>query len=124
MASLGNVGHAIAAPNMYPGWQWWTADKQPTSVSMLFTGVLASEVPFAFAVLYRNSVVNGRTRADGSGVFAFYDMDNSGSQVYAISTYTQDGPTGEGWVATVVGTAVTITKTFGAQRALAAAFAG
>lgn len=122
MANLGNVGHSYASPNMYPAWQWWTFDKQPTSVDMAFTGTLASSVPFAFAVLTRNSSYQYQTRADSNGEFHFYDMDNSGSQTYGIATYTQDGPTGEAWIATVVGSVATVTKIFAANRALASAF--
>jgi hypothetical protein len=124
MASLGNVGHTFNGTGREnTAWQFFTLDKQPTSVDMAFTGVLASSIPFAYAVMIRNSVINWRTRADASGEFHFYDMDNSGSQTYAITTYTQDGATGEAWTATVVGSVVTITKQFSAQRAAATAFA-
>jgi hypothetical protein len=67
-------------------------------------------------------VLNARTRADGSGNWHFYDMDDSGSQVYTIAAFTQDGPTGELWSATVAGSVATVTKLFASQRALAAAF--
>lgn len=124
MANLGNVGHTFNGTGReYTAWQFFTLDKQPTSVDMAFTGSLASSIPFAYAILIRNAVVNWRTRADANGEFHFYDMDDSGSQTYSITTYTQDGATGEAWMATVVGNVVTITKTFAAQRALAAAFA-
>ncbi len=82
-----------------------------------------SDIPNAFAVLTRNSVVNGRTRCNGSGVGHFYDMDDSGGQVYGIATFTQSGPTGEAWTATVAGSTVVVTKIFSANRATAIAFA-
>jgi len=120
VANLGNVGFnfPVGQNNMaarYP----FTLNKQPTSVTMTGT----SDVPYAFAALYRNAVVNFRSRADSAGVWNFYDMDDSGSQIYTVVTYTQDGPTGELWTATVTGTTVVVTKLFGSQRAVAAAFA-
>lgn len=124
MAALGNVGKIFKGlGKMYSPWQFYMADKRPTSVDMAFTGALASAIPFAFAVLYRNATRQAQTRADASGVFHFYDMDDSGSQIYSVATYTQNGATGEDWTATVVGGVATITKTFGAQRMVANAFA-
>lgn len=116
MAALGNVGRTFRVGKKYSAWQFFTYDKQPTSVNMLFNGVNASEIPFSYAVLARNAVRQYQTRADGSGVFAFYDMDDSGSQVYSISTYTQSGPTGEAYTVIVVGNVVTITRQFTSNR--------
>lgn len=82
-----------------------------------------SDIPSAFAVLTRNSVVQDRSRCDGLGAWSFYDMDDSLSQIYSIATYTQAGPTGEAWTATVSGTTVVVTKVFSARRAVAVAFA-
>lgn len=123
MAALGNVGRTFRLGKERSALQFFTQDKQPTGVDMAFTGANASSIPFSFLVLTRNAVVQYRTRTNGSGIGHFYDMDNSGSQVYAISSYTQDGATGEAWTATVVGSVATVTKIFAAQRALAAAFA-
>ena len=100
-------------------WGFFTQDKQPTPVSM--SGV--SDIPYAFVSLTRNSVLQDRSRCDGTGGWGFYDMDDSLSQIYSIATYTQAGPTGEAWTATVSGTTVVVTKVFSAQRAVAAAFA-
>jgi hypothetical protein len=86
------------------------------------TGV--STVPNSLVVLLRNGVPNYRTRADGSGNWFFYDMDDDGTQQYTIVTMTQSGPTGEEWKATVVGNVATVTKLFSATRAGAHAFAG
>ena len=122
MASLGNVGKFFKLGKEYSAWQFFTLDKQPTSVDMSFTGIYASAIPFAYAVLTRNVALQYKTRADGSGNFHFYDMDNSGSQIYSAATYTQDGATGEAWTATVVGSVVTITKTFAATRGEAVAY--
>jgi len=120
VASLGNVGLAIPVPaNNAEAWYAFTFNKQPASVTMTGT----SDVPYAFAALYRNAVVNFRGRCNAAGVWNFYDMDDSGSQIYTVVTYTQDGPTGELWTATVTGTTVVVTKLFGSQRAVAAAFA-
>lgn len=120
MANLGNVGFnfPLCAAKL-SAWYAFTLNKQPTSVTM--AGV--SDVPYAFTSLFRNAVLNYRGRADASGNWAFYDMDDSDSQGYTIVTYTQDGPTGELWTATVTGSTVVVTKLFGSQRAVAAAFA-
>jgi hypothetical protein len=72
----------------------------------------------------RNGVPNYRTRADGSGNWSFYDMDDDGTQQYTIVSMTQTGPTGEEWKATVSGSVATVTKLFSATRAAAHAFAG
>lgn len=123
MASLGNIGKFFkGTPKPFQAWQFFTYDKRPTSVDMAGTGINASTIPFSFVVLTRNATRQYQTRADASGNWHFYDMDDSGSQTYAIATYTQDGATGEAWIATVVGAIVTITKTFAATRATAAAF--
>ncbi len=119
MANLGNVGHNFPISGETHSWQFFTFDKRPTSVTM--HGV--SDIPSAFAVLTRNAVFNYRTRCDGSGNWFFYDMDDSGGQIYSISTYTQEGATGEVWRATVTGNVVVVTKTFSSNRAVAAAFA-
>lgn len=120
MANLGNVGYYFqSASGNLGGRGFYTVDKQPTPVEM----TAKSDIPFAYALLTRNAVLNYRTRCDGSGNWYFYDMDDSGSQNYSIITVTQGNPTGEEWKATVVGTVVVVTKLFGAQRALAAAFA-
>ena len=95
--------------------QFFTLNKQPTPVTMSGN----SDTPFAYVLLFRNGVLNWRTRADANGDFAFYDMDDSGSQDYAATSYTQDGATGEAWVGTVVGSVATLTKTFSSQRAFA-----
>lgn len=124
MADLGNVGKTIQQVRDYmQAWHIWGFDKHPTQVDMAFTGANASSVPFSFLVLTRNSIALLRTRTDGSGVGHFYDMDDSGGQIYGITSYTQDGPTGEAWTATVVGAVATVTKTFAATRASAVAFA-
>ncbi len=78
-----------------------------------------SDTPFAFIILFRNGVEQDRTRADANGDFAFYDMDDSLSQDYAATSYTQGGATGEAWVGTVVGSVATLTKTFSSQRSRA-----
>lgn len=122
VANLGNVGKNFSIARPFAAWQFFTDDKQPTSVDMAFTGANASSVPNSFLILTRNGVFQYRSRTDGSGLGHFYDMDDSGSQVYSISSYTQDGPTGEAWTATVVGGTATVTKTFAAQRAAAVAF--
>jgi hypothetical protein len=123
VANLGNVGFNFRIGPPYAASQFFTLDKQPTSVDMAFTGTLASAIPFSFAILTRNANYQYQTRSDGSGVFHFYDMDDSGSQVYSVSTYTQSGPTGEAWTATVVGSVATVTKVFSASRASASFFA-
>jgi len=117
LANLGNVGFSFPCAVPTSAWQFFTRNKQPTSVTM--AGV--SDTPFAFVSLFRNSVLQYRTRADGSGNFAFYDLDDSRSQDYAASSYTQAGATGEAWVGTVVGAVATLTKTFSSQRAHASA---
>ncbi len=95
--------------------QFFTLNKQPTPVTMSGN----SDTPFAFILLFRNGVLQWRTRADANGDFAFYDMDDSLSQDYAATSYTQDGATGEAWVGTVVGSVATLTKTFSSQRSRA-----
>ena len=99
--------------------QWYTLDKQATSVIMSGT----SDVPFSFVSLFRNSVLQDRSRSDGSGVWSFYDVDDSVSQVYTIASFTQDGPTGELWSATVTGATAVVTKLFSSQRNSAYAYA-
>ncbi len=96
-------------------------DKQPTMLNVAMSAT--SDIPGCFAVLTRNATFQQLTRANSSGVWAFYDMDDSNSQVYSIATYTQDGATGEAWTATVTGNVVVVTKTFAAQRSTAAFFA-
>lgn len=126
MANLGNVGKwfkGASGSREYSAWQFFTLNKQPTSVDMAGTGVNASAIPFSFVTLVRNATLQYQTRADASGNWHFYDMDNSGSQVYAIASYTQNGATGEAWTATVVGSVATVTKTFAANRASASFFA-
>lgn len=97
------------------GAQFFTLNKQPTPVTMSGN----SDTPFAFILLFRNGVLQWRTRADANGDFAFYDMDDSLSQDYAATSYTQGGATGEAWVGTVVGSVATLTKTFSSQRSRA-----
>lgn len=92
--------------------QFFTLNKQPTPVTMSGN----SDTPFAYVLLFRNGVPQWRTRADANGDFWFYDMDDSFSQDYAATSYTQDGATGEAWVGTVVGSVATLTKTFSSQR--------
>lgn len=99
-------------PPLRAGAQFFTRNKQPTSVTLSGN----SDTPFAFILLFRNGVLQWRTRADANGDFAFYDLDDSGSQDYAATSYTQDGATGEAWVGTVVGSVATLTKTFSSQR--------
>lgn len=124
MASLGNIGFAFGSVGAWgTGWQFFGLDKRPVGVDMALTGTLASTVPLSFLALTRNSVPQWRSRTDSSGNGHFYDMDDSGDQVYSISAYTQSGPTGEAWTATVVGSVATVTKVFAANRATAAAFA-
>ncbi len=122
MAALGNVGKTF---NIGTSWDcdwWFTLDKQPTSVLMANT-LTPSAFPGSFATLIRNAVYQYKTVCDGSGIWHFYDMDDSGNQIYAISTYTQGGPTGEDWQATVVGNVVVVTQLHAANRAVATAFA-
>lgn len=107
----------FATSTLGVGSQFFTLNKQPTPVTM--TG--NSDTPFAYILLFRNGVLNWRTRADANGDFAFYDLDDSLSQLYAATSYTQDGATGEAWVGTVVGSVATLTKTFSSQRAYASA---
>lgn len=119
MADLGDIGHNFPdGQNIMASWYPFTYNKQPTSVTM----TAVSDIPYAFAALFRNSVENFRTRCDGSGNWAFYDMDDSGSQIYTIATFTQNGPTGELWTASVVGAVVVVTKLFAASRQTAVAF--
>ena len=120
MASLGDIGTYVPSGKVFAAWQFFTTNKQPTSVAM--TGV--STVPNSIVLLLRNGVTNYRTRADGSGNWAFYDMDDDGTQQYTIVSVTQSGPTGEEWSATVVGGVATVTKLFSATRAAAHAFVG
>jgi hypothetical protein len=115
VASLGNVGVQFNLPRTNHALQFFTLNKQPTSVTMAGN----SDTPFAYILLFRNGVLQWRTRADANGDFAFYDLDDSGSQDYAATSYTQDGATGEAWVGTVVGSVATLTKTFSSQRAFA-----
>ena len=122
MAALGNIGHAMGACAAQTGWQFFGLDKRPVGVDMALTGVLASTVPNSYIVLTRNAVYQFRSRTDSSGNGHFYDMDDSGDQVYSIVAYTQAGPTGEAWTATVSGSTATVTKVFAAQRAMAFAF--
>jgi hypothetical protein len=102
----------LQASRLGVGSQFFTLNKRPTSVTMAGN----SDTPFAFILLFRNGVLQWRTRADANGDFAFYDMDDSLSQFYAATSYTQDGATGEAWVGTVVGSVATLTKTFSSQR--------
>ena len=115
MADLGNVGFFMGTSEYMPGWQFFTRNKQPTPVTMSGN----SDTPFAYILLFRNGVLQYRTRADSNGDFAFYDLDDSLSQDYAATSYTQEGATGEAWVGTVVGSVATLTKTFSSQRAFA-----
>jgi hypothetical protein len=105
----------LAGRALYTGAQFFTLNKQPTPVTMAGN----SDTPFASMLLFRNGVLQWRTRADANGDFAFYDLDDSLSQDYAATSYTQDGATGEAWVGTVVGSTATLTKTFSSQRAFA-----
>lgn len=118
MANLGNVGNFIGIDNPQAALQFFTRNKQPVGVIM--QGV--SDTPFAYILLMRNATPNYRTRADAAGNWYFYDMDDSLSQDYSITSYTQAGATGEAWVATVVGSVATVTKTFSSQRAHASFF--
>ncbi len=123
MAALGNIGKTFKLSKAQMAcWFVFGLDKNPTSVDMTPVAGQFSSVPFSFAVLTRNGVFQQRVRSDGSGQWHFYNMDDSGSQIYSIATYTQDGATGEAWTATVVGSVATVTKTFASQRAVAAAF--
>jgi hypothetical protein len=117
MASLGNIGFQFARPAVTSMGQFFTMNKQSTGVDMTGT----SDTPYAFVSLFRNASLQYRSRADGSGVWHFYDMDDSLSQDYSITSCTQSGATGEAWVATVVGSVATVTKTFSSQRAHASA---
>lgn len=125
MANLGDVGFALPFPVIAPGYSTFGANQANpvVHVTIAGTGVNISSVPNAFLTISRNAVQNDRTRADGSGVWYFYDLDNSGTQIYSVTAYTQDGATGEAWAVTIVAGVATVTKTFSAQRALAAAFA-
>lgn len=123
MASLGNIGHDLGASGLRYGAQFFQLDKAHTSVTMPNVGDSEpSAIPFAYAVLTRNSVVNWRTRCDASGKWNFYDMDDSGGQVYSIATYTQAGATGEAWTATVVGDVVVVTQQFTSNRTRSSSF--
>lgn len=120
VASLGDIGYDFAVTVPEDCASTFGRNNYPTTGNDI---TATSDVPSAFVSLIRNGVVNGRSRADDTGAWHFYDFDNSGSQVYAISAYTQSGPTGELWTATVTGSTVVVTKLFGSQRAQAAAFA-
>lgn len=124
MASLGNIGNHFRPTVSYMKscLQFFTINKRGTSVDAFFTGTKASRVPYSFIVLYRNSSYQYKTRSDGNGEFHFFDMEDSGTQIYSAASYTQDGATGEAWTITVVGSTVTITMTFAARRAQAMAF--
>jgi hypothetical protein len=119
VASLGNIGKTFKQGKAYMGaWTWFDFDKRPTSVTM----AAISNIPYAFVVLTRNGVYQYRSRADAAGNWAFYDMDDSGSQIYSIASYTQDGATGEIWSATVTGAVVVVTKIFSNVRTVAQTF--
>lgn len=119
---MANLGHTIPNTKLRASTAGpFGSGKQPTGVDM-FPPAGQEGTPYAFVSLIRNGVLNARSRADGSGVWHFYDMDDSGLQVYTIVAYTQAGATGESWTATVSGGTATVTKTFAAQRAIAAAF--
>jgi hypothetical protein len=105
----------LVSPRLQVANQFFTRNKQPTSVTMSGN----SDTPFAFILLFRNGVLQWRTRADANGDFWFYDLDDSLSQDYSATSYTQEGATGEAWVGTVVGSVATLTKTFSSQRAFA-----
>ncbi len=118
---MANLGHTIRSGKVYSAESPFGQDKQPTGVDM--HPVIGQEgTPFAFVSLVRNGVRNMQTRADATGMWHFYDMDDSGLQVYSIIAYTQTGATGEAWTATVSGSTATVTKVFASQRAVAAAF--
>jgi hypothetical protein len=112
MANLGNIGFQPASPRPFSGRKFYTLNKQPTPVTMSGN----SDTPFAYILLFRNGVPQDRTRADVNGDFWLYDLDDSLSQDYAATSYTQEGATGEAWVGTVVGSVATLTKTFSSQR--------
>lgn len=118
---MANLGHTIGAAKIRTSFTPFMNDKQPTGVDM-FPSAGQAATPLAFVSLFRNGVTVARSRADASGIFHFYDMDDSGGQVYSIMAYTQAGATGEAWTATVVGSVVTMTKTFAATRASATPF--
>ena len=118
VASLGDVGKTFSSSKIYAAEGWFTLNKQPTSVNATGT----SNVPYAFVSLFRNAVLQDRSRCNSSGVWHFYDMDDSGTQIYTVAAYTQDGPTGELWTIAVTGSTATVTKLFDSQRAIAAAF--
>ena len=122
MANLGDISKTFANTPELSSYGIFGLDNRGVNVSMQPVAGQLSEVPFSFVVLTRNAVLNDRSRSDGTGLWAFYDMDDSGSQVYSISAYTQSGPTGEAWTATVVSGVATVTKVFASQRAVAAAF--
>jgi hypothetical protein len=115
VASLGNVGVQFATPAPAQTLQFFTLNKQPAGVVMSGN----SDTPFAFILLFRNAVLQWSTRADANGDFAFHDLDDSLSQDYAATSYTQNGATGEAWVGTVSGSTAALTKTFSSQRAFA-----
>ncbi|HKS91107.1 MAG TPA: hypothetical protein VJQ83_04190 [Tepidiformaceae bacterium] len=118
---MANLGHTIGAAKVWSALNVFGQEKQPTSVDM--HPVTGQEgTPLAFVSLIRNGVLNMRSRADATGMWHFYDMDDSGNQAYTIIAYTQAGATGEAWTATVSGSTATVTKIFAAQRAVAAAF--
>ncbi len=122
MAALGNIGHNLNIGFEQSASRFYMQDKEPTSVLMANT-LSPSAFPNQFAILTRNASWQDKCYINGSGVWHFYDMDDSGNQVYAISTYTQGGPTGEDWSATVVGNVVVVTQLHAANRAVATAFA-
>ena len=94
------------------------------NTSVDITGTSAS--PGSIAILIRNGVVVSRRYADPStGVWHFYGVDDSGSQIYTIVTTTQSGgSTGEVWTSTVTSGVATTTKIFSSQRAVGYASAG
>ena len=121
MAALGNIGVTFNRGNVFSPSRFYMQDKEPTSVTMANTAS-HSAFPGGFAILTRNATFQDKCYIDGSGVWHFYDMDDSGGQVYGISTYTQGGPTGEDWQATVVGNVVVVTQLHAANRAVAMAY--
>lgn len=121
MANLGNVGLCFGVPGLLSGFGIFGSSAPNTAVDITAT----SEIPGSLAVIDRNGVQVARAYTDPvTGVWHFYNLDDSGSQGYTIVTMTQaGGATGEVWIASVTGGVATVTKLFSASRATATAFA-
>ena len=108
MANLGDVGLACGISGSIGAYGLFGLETPSVSVDITAT----SSVPGSRALLMRNGVQIYRTISDATtGVWHFYNVDDSGSQPYTVMTTTQaGGGTGEVWTATVSGATVTVSK--------------